>query len=57
MLGHLMNQQIKIQQKVPKVVKPKNNKRYQKTLGSSVINSPLFPLSLPKKLLTKNTEM
>ena len=29
--------------KVPNVVKPKNKKRYYKTLGTSVINSPLSP--------------
>ncbi len=32
--------------KVPNVVKPTNKKRYYKTLETSVINSPLAPLSL-----------
>ena len=31
---------------VPKVVKPTNNKRYYKTLGTNVINSPMPPPSL-----------
>ena len=32
--------------KVPKVIKPTNKKRYCMTLGTSVINSPMSPLSL-----------
>ena len=38
----------------PKIVKPTNKKRYTKTLGTSVINSPLSTLSLvasPQMLL------
>ena len=31
---------------VPKVVKPTNNKRYYKTLGTNLINSPMSPSSL-----------
>ena len=29
--------------KVPKIVKPMNTKRYYQTLGTSVINSPMSP--------------
>ena len=39
-----MNYPIKMQ--VPKVVKPKNKKMIYKTLGTSVISSPLSPPSL-----------
>ena len=32
--------------KIPKIVKPTNKKRHHKSLGTSVINSPMFPPSL-----------
>ncbi len=48
---NLINQLIKIQLKVPKVVKPSNKKVYFKTLGTSVIKSPVSPPSLCKTTL------
>ena len=43
-----LNSQIDVptnQIQVPKVVKPTNKKSFCKTLGTSVINSPISPLS------------
>ena len=51
-----MNQQIKIQQKSPKLLSQRIRKRHYKTLGTSVINVPLSPLYLFKNIIKqKNT--
>ena len=52
-----MKQPIKFHREVLKVVKPTNIKGYYKTLGTSVINSQLSPLSLRSVLLNNLPEL